>query len=345
MSNILNTAFIIGTGRCGTTLLGQMLNSHSAICVPPELQLIFECNGNGNRLLEEFANKGPDDFSAEKLSLIIERCCPYKLELFFDYKIFCHSIDLSHLTPSKFLFDFYLSIAKSFQKSWLIEQTPWYGQRIDLLVKFFPQAKFIHMVRDGRDVALSFTRTPWGHKTVHLNLGKWAREIKKISVDASVYLEASNYLVVNYENLVTNPEYELRRICNFLGVNFETSMCDASKFIVYDSYSKFEVEEVSSMAYKEWKKERASPVFSSNVQAWRRKEYLFSCKFTDDINNALRWFGYPTSDQKNINTEQYYFDISSYASGLEEKIANLNQAVAERDGQIASLSRLIGEIR
>ena len=65
MSEVLNVAFIIGTGRCGTSMLGQMLNAHSEICVPPELQLIFERDGNGNRLFEAFLNKGSDEFTAE----------------------------------------------------------------------------------------------------------------------------------------------------------------------------------------------------------------------------------------------------------------------------------------
>ena len=112
MSDVLNTAFIIGTGRCGTSMLGQMLNNHTIICVPPELQVMFECDGNGNRLFEAFTNKGSDDFTAEELSLIIEKCSPYEIATFFDYNKYCHSIDLSNLTPSKFLSDFLLGNSK-----------------------------------------------------------------------------------------------------------------------------------------------------------------------------------------------------------------------------------------
>ena len=48
--------FIIGTGRCGTTMLAKILNAHSRICVPHELQLIFGYSGNGPRLYECFAS-------------------------------------------------------------------------------------------------------------------------------------------------------------------------------------------------------------------------------------------------------------------------------------------------
>lgn len=330
MTNPANIAFIIGTGRCGTSLLGQMLNSNSKICVPPELQLIFECDENGNRLIEEVWTRGDCDFSAEELSSIIKRCCPHKLELFFDYQGYCKDANLASLSESKLLTDFYSAIAKSHNKSWLIEQTPWYGQRIDLLVKLFPDAKFIHMVRDGRDVALSFSRTPWWHKSVGLNLGRWAREIKKISVDASVYLDVSRYIEVKYEDLVLNPKYELSRVCEFLGVDFEEPMVDATNFINYDDYCNFDVKSVSSQAYGDWKKEKSSPVFSENIQAWRRVSNIFSFGLTDEINNALLRFGYLDSDEKCVNAEQYHFNLGLYASTLEMQLADLNSSLEER---------------
>ena len=172
MSFAVKNAFIVGTGRCGTSWLAQMLNCHAEICVPPEIQLLFEYADNGSRLFEEFTLAGENGLEAEQLVSIIERSCPHKLEMFFDYREFCRSEDAPKTSIVDFVAAFYGAIAKSYGKSWLIEQTPWYGSRLDLLSQLFPQAKVIHMVRDGRDVALSFSRTNWWHASPLLNLAR-----------------------------------------------------------------------------------------------------------------------------------------------------------------------------
>jgi len=339
MTNEVNVAFIIGTGRCGTSLLSQMLNSHSEICVPPELQLIFEYDGNGNRLLEEFTNCGPGGIGADELSSVIERCCPHKLELFFDYKGYCHRDGVPRKSLSGFVSDFYESIAKSYGKSWLIEQTPWYGQRIDILTSLFPSARFIHMVRDGRDVALSFARTPWWYRSVHLNLTRWQREIKKISVDAAMYLNEDSYLEVKYENLVNNTELEVRRICDFLGVDFEVSTLNPECFTEYDNYSRIDVKHISSNEYVEWKKNKNSAVFPDNVQAWKKVSELFSGVLPKEVSDALCRYGYACGGEDKAGDSEsqrdYEYSVKNYINSLESKIDCLRQHIEELEQVIA----------
>src|SRR5690349_3896982 len=136
----MNNAFIIGTGRCGTTWLGQMLNSHMELCVPPEIQLLFEYSGNGNRLFEEFFLADQQGLSGEQLASIIERGCPHNLDKFFDYHKFCQRQDTPKTSLDVFVRSLYAAIADKHGKSWLIEQTPWYGQRLDLVSRLFPDA-------------------------------------------------------------------------------------------------------------------------------------------------------------------------------------------------------------
>ncbi len=49
-----NISFIVGTGRSGTTILAKTLNANSKICIPPELQILFEYSNNGKRLYDVF---------------------------------------------------------------------------------------------------------------------------------------------------------------------------------------------------------------------------------------------------------------------------------------------------
>lgn len=76
-------AFIVGTGRCGTTILAQVLNAHSQICVPPELQFIFQY-GPGERLEKFIANELQN--RAKDFIKLVRDFCPYQLEKYFNYK-------------------------------------------------------------------------------------------------------------------------------------------------------------------------------------------------------------------------------------------------------------------
>ncbi|WP_460153864.1 sulfotransferase family protein [Pseudomonas sp. S2_B07] len=309
----MNNAFIIGTGRCGTTWLGQMLNSHAELCVPPEIQLLFEYSGNGNRLFEEFFLADQKGLSGEQLASVIERCCPHKLEMFFDYQEFCRKHDTPKMSLAEFVKSFYAAIASSHGKSWLVEQTPWYGQRLDLVSKLFPDAKFIHMVRDGRDVALSFARTTWWHISPRLNLARWQREIKKIATDANSFLKPDCYLEVKYEDLVASPESELRKVCTFLGIDFDPHMLDPQGFIDYDKLCKFDMAQVSSKAYSAWRERKDGAVFSENVEAWRKTDNLFDDFLPTEISGWLSRYGYEvretasTEVEKNRSRHEYSF--------------------------------------
>lgn len=346
MNSPVKTAFIIGTGRCGTSWLGQMLNSHADICVPPEIQLLFECSDNGSRMYEEFIQAGTCGLEGERLAAIIERGCPHKLEMFFDYHEFCRREDTPKRSLADFVTAFYSAIAKSRGKSWLIEQTPWYGSRLDLLSRFFPQAKVIHMVRDGRDVALSFARTPWWYVSPRLNLERWQREIKKITLDAALYLDKSCYLETRYEDLVANTESEMRRICDFLGVKFDPAMLEPQGFIDYGEFCRFDMEQVSSRAYTTWLQRKESAVFSDNVGAWRRSEELFHPPLPREITYWLSRYGYEVGSDTPIGIDTAQYQLTYSARSLEslyltqvEKSFNTEKALEKQMEQTEAVTK------
>ncbi|QAX82154.1 sulfotransferase family protein [Candidatus Pseudomonas adelgestsugas] len=335
MSEQIKQAFIIGTGRCGTTWLGQMLNSNPVLCVPPEIQLLFEYSGNGNRLYEEYLLTKEQGLDTNQLISIIERGCPHNLYQFFDYPAFCRQ----HTTPKRslreFVTAFYSAIAKSHGKLWLIEQTPWYGQRIDLATSLFPDAQFIHVVRDGRDVALSFSRTTWWHQSTRLNLSRWQREVKKIALDAQYFLKPEAYLEVKYENLVADTAVELKKICQFLGVNFDIAMLDPHGFIDYNQFCKFDLDQVSSQAYSVWYKQKNQTVFADNVEAWRKNDIAFDRSLPSEISSWLSYYGYPiefTDEAETANLHLREYSLNALEQDNIEKsqhIQTLEQSVAD----------------
>lgn len=342
MSENIKQAFIVGTGRCGTTWLAQMLNSNPVLCVPPEIQLLFEYSSNGDRLHEAYLLANEQGLDSEQLISIIERCCPHNLDQFFDYPEFCRRDTTPKHSFGAFVSAFYAAVAQSHGKSWLIEQTPWYGQRLDLVTGLFPEAKFIHVVRDGRDVALSFARTAWWHRSARLNLSRWQREIKKIALDAKLLLKPEAYLEVKYENLVSDTTAELRRICEFLGVDFVPQMLDPQAFIDYDQFCKFDLGLVSSQAYSAWRKQKSKTVFADSVEAWRKNESAFDKSLPSEIGTWLSHYGYPVETPDETEAENAHLREYSL-TGLEQENLEKSQYIQTLEQSVAECAHHLGD--
>lgn len=286
------TNFIIGTGRCGTTMLAQMLNTHSEVCIPHEIQILFEYSNNGKRLYETFEDKQNLQFKSEDFITLISERCPHNFHNYFNYKNYLESLTYPIISLNSFINKFYFEIAKSRNKKIFFEQTPWYGQRVDILNDLFPNAKYIHMIRDGRDVAISFAKTPWWHNDIELNLARWHYEINAIIDSCKKTLNPEQVLQVRYEDLVKNPEIWLREICYFLSIDFEMNMLKPELYTDYTQYNKNYNPNISSDSLNNWRKTKTHPTFSGSIAAWKKyPHYNFSC-IPEHIKQNLLTLGY-----------------------------------------------------
>jgi hypothetical protein len=289
-----NVGFIIGTGRCGTTMLAQMLNSHSRICVPHELQILFQYSNNGSRLYEIFSENKNINYGPEEFIRLIDVICPYNFLKYFDYASFFQQQKYPIFDLDKLVADLYTAIAISRNKNIFIEQSAWYGQRIDILNELFPSAKYIHMIRDGRDVAISFARTPWWHNDIIQNLERWNAEILTIISSLNAFISTTNVLQIRYEDFLEAPHNNLQRICDLLEVDFEDSMLDPTAYIDYSEYSKSETSHASSTFFNEWSLKKDSPVFSGSRYAWKRYQDFNFKNIPAHISQTLHALGYET---------------------------------------------------
>lgn len=108
------------------------------------------------------------------------------------------------------------------------DKTPLYVLEIDTLLKLFPRARVINIVRDGRDVALSMMRQPWGPTNAYTAGLLWRRAVAA-GQDAARRLPGETFAEVRYERLLSDPETELRRVCRFLGERFDPALLTASR--------------------------------------------------------------------------------------------------------------------
>lgn len=207
--------FIIGTQRGGTTLLRLMLNMHSKLAIPPESHFFIP-------LLKAFdINDELDKGSLYKALSIIENHPRWST-----WSVSQSDIDnLKDNTSFPFtiatLIDslFQLQILSMGKVRWG-DKTPEYIDIIPQLIRLYPLASFIVLVRDGRDVELSLKDRGWHGWSVWQRAKYWRESINKMDI-----LRRSNKSIfIKYEDIVLNTEGELSKICEFLGIEYETQM-------------------------------------------------------------------------------------------------------------------------
>ena len=113
------------------------------------------------------------------------------------------------------------------------DKTPMYMRHLPLLEHLFPDAQYVHLIRDGRDAAVSFLRMPegtftrtWAHPESAAEFAcQWRIEVE----DARALgrrVGPSRYFEARYEELVAEPESTVRAICAFAELPFEPAMLD-----------------------------------------------------------------------------------------------------------------------
>jgi hypothetical protein len=105
------------------------------------------------------------------------------------------------------------------------DKTPDYVIHIDLLARLFPDAQFVHVIRDGREVAASLAERPWGPRSAVIGAFAWRWKMAR-GCRAGRRLQPGRYIEVRLDDLVSDPRGCLRRVCDFLGEEFEEGMLD-----------------------------------------------------------------------------------------------------------------------
>ncbi|HTW68728.1 MAG TPA: sulfotransferase [Acetobacteraceae bacterium] len=209
--------FIVGAGRSGTTLLRLILTGHSRLHIPPETWFLRD-------LVRQFPLTGAlTQPQAERAVAAMVRH-----ERWPDLGLDADEVRRAGaaLAAGAGLRDVIeLVIARLLAESGkqrLGDKTPHYFEIVPELATLFPDAVFIYLVRDGRDVAMSWIDAGWQR---YYEPGfEWPRAMGCLRRDLRAYPD--RVLEVRYEDLVRRAEDTTRRICEFLGEDFEPAMLD-----------------------------------------------------------------------------------------------------------------------
>jgi hypothetical protein len=104
------------------------------------------------------------------------------------------------------------------------DKTPQHLPHLGRIMAVYPDAKVILVYRDGRDVALSVSRVPWGPADVYAGFALWLKAYRWH--EWALRQQALDLLCVRYEDLASSPGKELRRVTEFLGLEYEPWMAE-----------------------------------------------------------------------------------------------------------------------
>jgi Sulfotransferase family len=205
--------FVCGVTRSGTTLIRLMLDSHPELAIPGEThflpKLIKRCE-RGRVTADELADMVIDH----------KRWGDFHLD---GDELRARWRALDPLTAADAIRAFYLLYASKQGKSRYGDKTPGYIKEMPRLQRVLPEVRFVHIIRDGRDVALSHLRMNWGPATVAESAELWVQRITKARRQAP---RIDHYTEVKFEDLVADTEDVLRRVCAFSELEFDLAMLD-----------------------------------------------------------------------------------------------------------------------
>src|SRR5215472_2420985 len=209
---------IVGCPRSGTSLLAVMLDSHPQLAVPPETSFI----GAVVRLYGAAADVRRAFFDTVTTDRIaVSNWSDFGL----DPDVFRRRLDaIEPFTVSAGLRAFYAMYAESEGKPRFGEKTPGYVFLMPEIAALMPETCFIHVIRDPGDTALSWRKT-WFAPSQDLRVlgDEWRKHVEAGRHAAAL---VRRYLEVRFEELVRQPERELRRLCDYLALPWDPAMLE-----------------------------------------------------------------------------------------------------------------------
>ncbi len=204
--------FLVGAERSGTTLLRLMLDSHPKIAFEFEFEFVV------------------DQIDAEghypQLSDYYEYLSTHRIFLL-------NSPTIDKNLPYDALVRSFLTQKQQRDNKPIVGATV--HHKFDHLPQIWPEARYIHIVRDGRDVARSNVDMGWSGLP-YFGVSRWMTAERRWQ-RLSELVPAERCLTVHYENLVSDPDTVLQTICAFIGVSFDNAMYDYTQHTPYDKPS------------------------------------------------------------------------------------------------------------
>jgi len=270
--------FLVGMPRSGTTLLIEQLARYRDIEATAETHFFrLHCRSakTAHKELSPFAALTLFDNLNGILNIQREDSSQFRKRVIIGEKKTCAEI-VNLVFKTKLNFS---------GKSILIEKTPDHLIFSEAVIACFPEAQFIYLVRDPRDVALSWQSVPWNPAGLLWPLMRWRKMVLKANEMESD--KRFSLITIRYEDLLSNPAKVLKKLAYKLQINPSTFAPGKKKAATFDPVK------------ESWKAAAMEPVNSENVEKWRldmesAAQYLAELL----LGRWLKHYGYPLVNYK-----------------------------------------------
>jgi hypothetical protein len=210
--------FVVGCGRSGTTVLRTVLDSHPDLAVSHEGRFVYPLGRRRDRY------QRPEGFAVDRFTADLLADRAVRTNLGFD------ETDVSAALSGPPVRDYSDAVRRIFAyyagragKSRYGDKMPAYVLHMPVLAALFPEARFVHIIRDGRDVTLSSMAIEGNRLDVLALSLNWRARVRTGRSDGQA-LGRARYHEIRYESLIAEPEASVVGLCGFLELDFDPAM-------------------------------------------------------------------------------------------------------------------------
>jgi Sulfotransferase family len=245
--------FVVGCPRSGTTLLSLMLHAHPNLAMPPETRFLITTWRRRARYGDLRTRQ-----QRRALAARITRDRSRVRDLGLDPAELSPKIISGPPTIGSAFGIVFREFAQLHGRARWGDKRPGYYQEVDVLLRLFPDAQIVHIIRDGRATVASLKQMPWWRFDSIATMAAWSLAESCLRRDQR-RLPADTFYALRYETLVADTEGELRKLCAFLDEDFHDGMLEPHRVaaVVPDR--------------KHWHGNLKSAVSEAAVDSWRTR--------------------------------------------------------------------------
>ncbi len=215
----MSPIFIIGTERSGSNLLRLILNAHSRIAIPHPPHIM--------RYLAHLQDRYGDLSDDANMRALVDDILTLIDAHIFPWEVTLDADAIVAQAPQRSTFG---AVAAIYEQVRLAEGKARWGNKSTFMVHYtaevrsiYPDARFILLVRDPRDVAVSARKSVFSPCHPVLSARLWAHQ-QQLGLELLASLPAESIHLLRYEDLLADPDGTIRALCGFLDEDFEPGM-------------------------------------------------------------------------------------------------------------------------
>jgi len=311
----LKPIILLGTERSGTNLLRRTIGAHSQIAAPPPSGLIANMAPYRHKYLNGRVSCGVELWVRVALALIDSH--PSDWEMKFSVEDILERIEgePSHWKLFQILNELYAE--RHGASYWFSKEPGGLDWAYELLMNL-PDAKFIYLVRDGRDVAASMLK---GGVHEHHILGaamRWSHDQVRGMQYLSDPLMKEKIFLIRYEDFLSSPDQTTESLFDFLGCDYESGILNSHSLKSAAAHS----------GRSEFWKNISKPIMKDNFGKYRKNISRYQVHVFETIaREQLTFFDYKCDFRDDVS-------LSFVKRSLMKVHAKFNKNIRLRDPKV-----------